>query len=465
MSGTKRYELDMTHGRLFPKVLRFAVPLMLTSILELLYGAADVIVVGRFAGSAALAAVGSTAPLIQLITNLFIGLSVGTTVMVSHDYGAKDSEGTQKTVHTSILVSILGGIVLTLIGIAFGKTFLKWMRSPEEVLPLAMIYIRIYFLGMPFNMVYLFGAAALRAVGDTRRPLFYLVVSGVINVLLNLFLVIRCGMGVAGVAWATIMAQAVSAALVLHCLTRTDGYVRLSFGKLRIHRDKLTGILKIGIPAGLLETFFSISNVLIQAAVNGFGAIVVAGDAASSNIEAFIGIAMNAFHQACITFVSANIGAGKNSRISRTVATCLLSMICFWALLSGMALLSDKVLLGIYSTDGDVVAAGVIRLKIICSTNFLCGIAEVFSGALIGMGTSVIPMAVTVFGACVLRIVWIYAILPAEYTLQQLYIVFPISWAVTSFAQCICACLRKRRYPDERQEKSGDAVWSAEKER
>lgn len=452
MANAKRYELDMIHGNLIPKVLRFAVPLMFTSMLQLLYNAADVIVVGRFAGSEALAAVGSTGALINLIVNLFLGLSIGTNVVVARDYGAGNLPGTQQTVHTSILVSIIGGTVLAVFGFLFGGTFLRWMQSPPEVLPLATDYIRIFFLGMPFNMLYNFGAAILRAVGDTKRPLYFLTVSGIVNVVLNLFFVIVCGMGVAGVAWATIISQAISAALVLLCLVRSDGYVHLNPKKLAIHWDRLAEIMKIGIPAGFQGMCFSISNVLIQSAVNRCGAIVVAGNSAASNIEGFVYVAMNSFYQACITFVSANVGAGKNSRIYRSTGACVFLVTIVGMVLGGATVLAHNILLGIYSPDPAVIAAGTVRLTVIGTTYFLCGIMDVLCGSLRGMGTSLVPMVVSILGACVLRIVWIYGFLPEGYALRMLYLSYPISWFLTGLAHFVCILIRKRKFPNEAPE-------------
>lgn len=449
MARAQRYSIDMTSGNLLPKILRFALPLVLTSMLQLLYNAADVIVVGRFAGAEALAAVGSTGALINLIVNLFFGLSIGANVIVARDYGAGDIKGTQQAVHTSVLVSIIGGALLAVFGYLYGGTFLTWMQSPPEVLPLATVYIRIFFLGMPFNMLYNFGAAILRAVGDTKRPLYFLTVSGIINVALNLFFVIRCGMGVAGVAWATIISQAISAVLVLLCLIRSEGFIRLDIKKLAIHPKKLLAIMAIGIPAGFQSTCFSVSNVLIQSAVNRFGAIVVAGNAASANLEGFVYVGMNAFYQACITFVSANVGARKNSRIFRVMGACLFLVTVVGLVLGGSAVFFGNTLLSLYSTDPAVITAGTIRLAFLCAPYFLCGVMEVLCGTLRGMGSSFIPMIVSIFSACVLRIVWIYYILPPGFDLYQLYLSYPISWFATCLVHFLCICIRKRKFPNE----------------
>lgn len=443
----RSYELDMTHGKLIPKVAAFAFPLMVTSILQLLYNAADVIVVGRWVGPEALAAVGSTSSLINLIVNVFLGLSIGTNVVAAKHYGAGEYKETQDTVHTSITISLIGGVIIGIFGFILGGTFLSWMGSPDDVLPLATRYIRIYFLGMPFNMLYNFGAAVLRAVGDTRRPLYFLFSAGLVNVVLNLVFVIAFDMGVAGVAWATIISQMISAVLVVLCLMRSEGFVHLDLKKLCIHREKLFALARIGLPAGFQGACFSISNVLIQSTVNSYGSIVVAGNSASQNLEGFVYAAMNAFHQAAITFVSTNIGAGKNDRIRKTIGACLVLVIAVGVVSGYLMLLAGPQLLGIYSTDADVIAAGLLRLRIILTTYFICGIMDVLSGIMRGMGASLVSMCVSIMGACVFRIFWIYAILPSFGTLNALYISYPISWVLTGAVDLLCCMLLLKRFP------------------
>jgi len=443
----RNYELDMTHGNLIPKVAAFAIPLMITSILQLLYNAADVIVVGRFAGSQSLAAVGSTGSLINLIVNVFLGLSIGTNVIAAKYYGAGDYRNTQETVHTSIAISLIGGTMLGIFGFIFGGTFLKWMGSPEDVLPLATRYIRIYFLGMPFNMLYNFGAAVLRAVGDTRRPLYFLMFSGIVNVLLNLVFVIKFQMGVAGVAWATIISQVISALLVVFCLMRTEGFVHLNIKALHIYGDKLAAVARVGLPAGFQGACFSISNVLIQSTVNSYGSIVVAGNSASQNLEGFMYASMNAFHQAAISFVSTNIGAGKNSRIRRSAGACLVLVCAVGILMGAFSGLFAGRLLGIYSPDPAVIKAGLIRMQIFAATYFLCGIMDVLCGVMRGMGAAMAPMIVSILGACAFRIFWIYAVLPHFNSLTMLYISYPVSWILTGGAHLICMMLHLKRFP------------------
>jgi len=446
------YELDMTHGKLIPKIAAFALPLMLTSMLQLLYNAADVVVVGRFAGSESLAAVGSTGPLINLIVNVFLGLSIGTNVIAANYYGAGDFKNTQDTIHTSIAVSLIGGVVIGLFGFIFGGTFLRWMGSPEDVLPLATRYIKIYFIGMPFNMLYNFGAAVLRAVGDTRRPLYFLLFSGMVNVVLNLVFVIKFHMGVAGVACATIISQVISSLLVLLCLIRSEGFVHLELKKLRISKSKLAAITRVGLPAGFQGACFSISNVLIQSSVNSYGSIVVAGNSASQNLEGFVYAAMNAFHQAAITFTSASIGAGKHSRIRKTLGACVLLVTLVGVTLGWGSVAMANTLLGIYSPDPQVIASGLIRFSIISGTYFLCGIMDVICGIMRGMGRSIVPMFVSVLGVCAFRIAWIYLILPHFGTLNMLYMSYPVSWILTGGAHLVLCLMLFKKYPIEPRE-------------
>ncbi len=459
IKAKQKYEMDMTDGPILPKMLVFALPLMLTGMLQLLYNAADVIVVGRFAGNESLAAVGSTSALINLIINLFIGMSVGTNVVAARYYGARNFQGTQDTVHTSILLSVIFGLAVGAFGFLFGGTFLKWMGSPDEVLPLATRYIKIYFIGMPVNLLYNFGAAVLRAIGDTRRPLIFLSVSGIINVGLNLLFVIKLGMGVAGVAWATIISQAVSAALVVICLIQSEGYVHLDIHKLRVHTSKLREMMRIGIPAGFQSVCFSISNVLIQSTVNSYGAITVAGNSASQNIEGFIYVGLNSFHQAAITFTSANKGAGKNGRIRETLVSGLTLVALVGSALCAVAFFLRPQLLGIYSIDPDVIAFGVKRLTVFSTTYMVCGLMDTTCGVLRGMGAAVTPMVVSIIGACGFRIFWIYAILPLAPklgvdSLLLLYYSYPISWVLTGGVHLICYSVLIRKFPVERELKA-----------
>ena len=358
----KKYEIDMCSGAILPKMLLFAIPLMCSSILQLLFNAADIIVVGRYAGDNSLAAVGSNTPLIGLLTNLFIGLSIGTNVLAARYYGAKAEEDLAKTVHTSMVLGIVSGLFLSVAGIAGARRILIWMQTPEEVLGLATLYLVIYFLGMTAMMVYNFGSAILRAVGDTRRPLYYLVAAGIINVILNLFFVINLRLDVAGVAIATVISQCVSALLVVRCLLREGGGIRLVPSMMRIDRAKLAQILKIGLPAGIQGVLFSLSNVVIQSSINSFGAVVMAGNSAAANIELFVYFAMNAFYQAIISFTSQNYGAGRIKRIYKVLLRGQACIVVIGGLLGVLVVIFGRTLLGVYSSSGAVIDAGMERL-------------------------------------------------------------------------------------------------------
>ena len=432
--------MDMTSGALLPKILIFSGPLILTGILQLLYNAADVVVVGRFAGATSLAAVGSTGSLINLIINVFMGLSVGTSVMVARYYGAGDVRMVQDTVHTSILVALLSGIVVGIFGFVMAKPILRLMDSPDDVLDLAALYVRIYFVGMPFNLLYNFGAGILRAVGDTKRPLYYLTISGAANVILNLILVIVFHMGVAGVAIATVVSQAISMVLVLLCLIRTQGIIHLDLKKLRIRKAPLLGIMQVGLPAGLQGSLFSISNVLIQSSVNSFLSTAMAGNAAASNLEGFVYTAMNSIYQADLTFASQNYGAGKKDRVKSVLWNCLGTVVVIGLGLGLLFMAFDRTLLSIYNQDPAVIDFGVLRMHIILPTYFLCGMMDVMVGQLRGIGYSIMPMIVSLTGACLFRIVWIMTIfsMPQFHTLQMLYISYPVSWGLTFAIHMIC---------------------------
>lgn len=442
----KSYGMDMTNGPIMSQMIRFAIPLMLSSILQLLFNAADVIVVGRFAGAEALAAVGSTGSITNLIVNLFIGLSVGTNVLAARYLGARDYDNTQEVVHTSILISLIAGVILIVIGVVCSRTLLSWMGSPEDVIDKATLYMQIYFVGMPVNMLYNFGAAIMRAQGDTKRPLFFLVISGIVNVVLNLFLVISLHMGVAGVAIATVVSQAISAVLTLLCLMRTDDMCRVDLKKLKIHKDKLLGMVHVGLPAGLQGMVFSISNVLIQSSINSFGSVAMAGNTAAANIEGFVYVGMNAIYQTALSFSSQNMGAKKYDRMSKiTVQSVLLVAVIGLVLGVGGYLLREP-LLSIYSDSAEVIEYGCLRLGVICMTYGLCGIMDTMVGNLRGLGYQIMPMIVSLTGACALRVVWIYTVFAMHRTLTVLYLSYPISWALTAAAHMICYIIVKKRF-------------------
>ena len=440
-----RYEMDMTTGPLLPKVLAFSGPLILTGILQLLYNAADIVVVGRFAGPQALAAVGSTGALINLLVNVFMGLSVGASMVVARAYGAGDNRSVSTGVHTAITVAGVAGVLVGVLGFVASHPLLKWMGSPDDVLDMATLYMKIFFVGMPANMLYNFGAAILRAVGDTRRPLYYLTVSGILNVLLNLVLVIGFHLGVAGVAIATVASQVMSMTLVMICLIRSDGPIHLDLRKLHIHLSQLGEIVRVGLPAGLQGSLFSISNVLIQSSVNSFGSLVMAGNSAGSNLEGFVYTSMNAIHQADLTFASQNLGAGQFKRVRRVMWVCLGTVTAIGLSMGLVFLLLGNQLVSIYNSDPGVIRYGMVRLEIILPPYFLCGLMDVMVGQLRGVGYSIMPMIVSLTGACLLRVVWIYTVFAANPTLEVLYISLPISWFVTFATHFACYMIWGRK--------------------
>ncbi len=436
----KKFEIDMTSGPILNKLLLFSLPLMASSLLQLLFNAADTVVVGKFAGDTALGAVGSTSALINLMVNLFLGLSVGTNVLVARFFAAKQEKDLSETIHTSILLSLVSGVLLLVVGVLCSKYFLIWMGSPDGVRELSTLYLRIYFLGTPAMLLYNFGAAILRATGDTQRPLYYLVIAGIINVVLNLFFVIVLNMSVAGVGLATVISQCVSAILVLRCLIQNSGAIHVEIGKLHIHRDKLLRILQIGLPASFQGLLFSLSNVIIQASVNSFGEITVAGNSAAASIEGFVYVAMNAFHQAAITFTSQNMGAGKKERVVPILLRAQMFVIVTGLILGNLAVYFGNPLLHLYTDNPKAISAGLIRLLYICSPYFLCGMMDVMVGSLRGLGYSIMPMIVSLIGACGLRLIWIFTFFQTErfHFIESLYATYPVSWSVTCFTHIIC---------------------------
>lgn len=428
---SRNYEIDMCNGPLTRKIITYCIPLALSGILQLLYNAADIIVVGRFTGPTALAAVGSTGSLINLIVNLLIGLSVGASVCVANFYGAGREKDVRETVHTAMLISVIGGVIVAAVGMVFAKTFLGWMGSPDDVIDQATLYLRIYFAGMPLTMAYNFASAIFRALGDTKRPLYYLAVSGLVNVILNLIFVIVFKMGVAGVATATVVAQAVSTTLIIMCMIRSHSVIHLQRDMLRIHGDKLKEIVRVGLPAGLQGTIFSISNVLIQSSINSFGSIAIAGNSASSNLEGFMYTSMNSVYQAALSFAGQNMGARKYSRLKKVLCNCLAIVTGIGIGMGAITYLFRYQLLGIYSSDMDVINFGIERLELFCLTYFTCGAMDVMVGQMRGMGYSIVPMIVSLVGVCGIRIVWIFTVFKASNSLLTLYMSYPVSWVVT----------------------------------
>lgn len=428
--GSKRREVDMLSGPMLPNILLFTFPLMLTGMLQLLYNAADVVVVGRFAGAQALAAVGSTNSLINLLVNLFMGLSVGASVVIARGFGAGDERIIHRGVHTAITVAGIGGTLCMVLGLVASRPMLALMGSPEDVIDGASLYLKIYFVGMPANMLYTFGAAVLRAVGDTKRPLLYLSISGAVNVMLNLILVIVFHLGVAGVAIATVTSQVISACLVLHYLMRTTKVIRLDVKKLHVDRRVLGELLKVGLPAGFQATLFSFSNVLIQSSVNSFGSIAMAGNAASQNLEGFVYTAMNSVYQANLTFASANYGAGNKPRVRKCMWVCQGTVFGIGLVLGAIFYALAPQLLSIYNSDPAVIEVGRLRMSYIVRTYFLCGMMDTIVGQLRGIGSVLMPMVVSICGACLFRVVWILTVFAQFHSLPLLYLSYPISWAL-----------------------------------
>ena len=448
----KSYRMDMTQGPLTSKIIKFTIPVMLTAILQLLFNTADVIVVGRFTGKTALAAVGSTGSLINLLVSLFMGLSIGTNVLVARYQGARDDKSVSETVHTSIALGIIGGLILLVLGVIATRPLLEMMATPDDVIEQSTVYMRILFLGMPLNLILNFGAAILRAIGDTKRPLYYLTIAGVVNVILNIFLVTVFNLGVAGVAIATVISEGVSCTLILICLKHETGAIRLYLNKIKVTPSKCVDIMKIGLPAGLQGCIFSISNVLIQSSVNSFGSTVMAGNTAASNIEGFVYVSMNSLHQTCISFTSQNFGAGKFKRIKMVLINCLIIVTITGLLLGNSAFFFGKYLLSAYNKEPAVISQGLTRLSIISTMYFLCGLMDVMVGAMRGIGYSILPMIVSLIGACGLRILWIYTIFAQFRTLDILFISYPVTWTVTFLSHLTCYFIVTRKYKDKFRE-------------
>jgi len=444
----KTNNIDMVNGPLFGNIIRYAIPLMLTGVLQLLFNAADLVVVGRYCGRLSIAAVGATGAIINLIINLFIGLSVGVGVTVAVSLGAQDDDRCSRAVHTAMPVAVIGGAVLTVVGVLISRTLLSWMQTPDDVIGLSALYMRIYFCGMIPSLVFNYGAAILRAAGDTKHPLYYLVTAGIINVVLNLFFVIVLKRNVDGVALATILSQCVSAFLIVRFLLRTEGAYKLVFRKMHIYGSELKQIVKIGLPAGIQSSMFSISNVIIQSSINSFGSVAMAGNSAAANIEGFTFIAMNAIHQTGMNFVGQNVGAQRLDRARRVTKDVMFDVFVTGLVLGGLSYLFSHQLLSIYIPgDASAIAYGRLRMKYLCLPYFLDGMMDVMTGVLRGLGSSLLPMIITVFNICVFRVVWIYTIwqIPRFHNLDMLYITYPISWILTLSLLLICYFITMRR--------------------
>ena len=433
-----KYEIDMCNGTLMDKLISFSLPLMLSGILQLLFYAVDIIVVGRFTGSQALAAVGSTTALINIFTNLFIGISLGANVLAARFYASGKEKEMSETVHTSITLALISGLVMALAGVLLARFALNLMGTPNDVIDQSVLYMRIYFLGMPFFMLYNYGAAILRAVGDTKRPLFFLVISGMTNAVLNLVLVIVFHMGVAGVAIGTIVSQLISSILVLRCLYTSNTSYRLYFSKLGIKTQYLKQIFQVGIPAGIQSTVINLSNALLQSSVNSFGSVAMAGYTAANNIFGFLYMSVNAVTQSCMSFTSQNYGVKKLKRMDRVLLDCMILSVGVTLTLGCGAYFFGPELLKIYTSDADVIRCGVEVLAFTTVPYFCCGIMDLLPGALRGMGYSGVPMILSIIGTVGTRIVWVFGLFPAHRSLSFLFISYPVSWILTILMQAVC---------------------------
>ena len=424
----------MLRGPLFGNIVMYTIPIILTSLLQLLFNAADLVVVGRFCGSISVAAVGATGSLTNLMVNFFIGLSVGAGVSVAHGLGGHEDDVVHHTVHTAIPTALVSGVILTIMGISLCDTFLEMMGTPENVLPLSAVYMKIYFAGITFTMVYNFSAAILRAAGDTKSPLVFLSLAGIVNVVLNVVFVRFFQMNVAGVALATTISQGISAVLVVRALMKRTDACKLILSQIRFYKPQLVKILRIGLPAGIQSSLFSISNVLIQSSVNSFGDVFMSGNAAASNLEGFVYVSLNAFHQTAVNFIGQNAGARQYNRVYKILWVCLGCVTVVGLVFGGLVWTFGRPLLSIYITDSaQAIEYGAIRLTYICLPYFLCGLMDVTTGALRGLGESFAPMVISVLGICGLRIVWIYTIfqVPQFHTPDCLYLSYLVSWIVT----------------------------------
>lgn len=440
-----KYEIDMCNGTIMDKLISFSVPLILSGILQLLFNAVDIIVVGRFSGSQALAAVGSTTALINIFTNLFIGISLGANVLAARFYAAQKDKEMSETVHTAIMLALISGVVMLFVGIFFARGALELMGTPDDVIGQSTLYMRIYFAGMPFFMLYNYGAAILRAVGDTKRPLLFLIVSGVVNACLNLFLVIAFHLGVAGVAIATVTAQGISCVLVLRCLQRSQASYQLRFRDLKIRGCYVQQIFQVGLPAGIQSTVINFSNALLQSSVNSFGSIAMAGYTAANNLFGFLYVSTNSITQACMSFTSQNYGVGKWKRMDRVLFDCIILSVAVMLTLGGGMYFFGPEVLKIYTTNPRVISCGMEVLTYTTLTYFLCGIMDLLPGALRGMGYSSVPMILSIIGTVGTRIVWIFGIFPNHRSLDILFISYPVSWMITIVLQVICFYFVRRK--------------------
>jgi len=447
-----KFEIDMCNGSIMDKLISFSLPLMVSGILQLAFNAVDIIVVGRFSGSQALAAVGSTTALINVFANLFIGISLGANVLAARFYAAGKDREMSETVHTSITLALISGIMMAVIGVLLAKWALEIMGTPDDVIGQSALYMRIYFMGMPFFMLYNYGAAILRAIGDTKRPLIFLIISGIANAALNMILVILFHMGVVGVAIGTIISQLISCVLVLTCLYRSEGSYQLRFSKLKINGAYMEQIFQVGVPAGIQSTVINLSNALLQSSVNSFGSIAMAGYTAANNMLGFLYMSVNSITQACMSFTSQNYGVGKLKRMDKVLRDCVVLSISIAAVLGGLAYCFGPQILTVYTSDPKVINCGMEILAYTSITYFLCGIMDLFPGALRGMGYSAVPMVLSVIGTVGTRIVWVFGIFPNHRSLSVLFVSYPVSWILTIVLQVVCFYfVRKRVHQKEKR--------------
>ena len=440
-----KYEIDMCNGTIMDKLISFALPLMISGMLQLMFNAVDIIVVGRFTGSQALAAVGSTTALICTFTNLFIGVSLGANVLAARFYASGKTKEMSETVHTAILLALISGIAMSIIGILCARESLVLIATPDDIIGQAALYLRIYFSGMPFFMLYNYGAAILRAVGDTKRPLMYLIAAGTAYAVLDLILVIIFKMGVAGVAIGTITSQFISCVLVIRCLCKTDAIYKLYISKLRIKKYYLIQILKVGLPAGIQSTVINFSNVLLQSSVNSFGEIAMAGYTAANNILGFLYVSVNSVTQACMSFTSQNYGVRKFKRMDKVLVDCAILSIIVSVVIGGGSYLLGHQILGIYTKQEDVIQCGMEILSISTIPYFLCGLMDMIPGSMRGVGYSAVPMLLSIIGTVGTRLVWIYGVFPEHRSLYVLFMSYPVSWGLTIVMQAICLVFVRRK--------------------
>jgi len=454
-----RREMDMLNGPLFGKIMAFSFSLMLTNVLQLLYNAADLMIIGQFSGNdTSVAAVGATTVLVNMIVNFFIGLSVGVSVLVARGYGTGDRKETEKAVHTAMSLAIIFGFVVLAIGLLFSKTFLEWMNTSPVILDQSTLYLGIYFLGAPFNMVYNFGAAILRATGDAKRPLYFLSISGLVNVVLNFVFVYFFRMDVAGVALATVISQVISAILIVMSLRRQEGMCRLHIRKLCVHKNSFLEIIRIGLPASIQNMLFAISAILIQSSVNSFDIPFAAlgktpytsGSSAANTIEGFLYTSLNSFYHASMNFTGQNYAAKKYKRVRRVMYACMAATVSVGLILGSLIIIFGKPLLSIYIPgDTEAIAYGYQRLLVMCPLYFLCGVMEVLVGQLRGLGRSLVPMFISVVGICGFRIFWIYTVFALRHSWSVLFLSYPVSWVLTSAILYICCHIIQKKMPKE----------------